>query len=207
MEEVHLPVPTTLYHPGTTPKFAHFMTSGMVSIVTFMKDGHGVEVGLVGSESLVEAFHLLGSAEMPTTGFLQVEGWALRLPYSDLVREFGENKLMRSLILKSVQVHGLVVQQLAACNRLHEVEERMSRWLLTVSNRLGTPDFAITQEFLAQMIGTQRTTVTLAAGNLQRSGLIEYRRGRMTLLDRERLESAACECYPIVRDLMLNMYK
>ena len=83
----------------------------------------------------------------------------------------------------------------------------MSRWLLTVSDRLGTSDFALTQEFLAQMIGTQRTTVTLAAGNLQRGGLIEYRRGRMTLLDRERLESSACECYPVIRQLMVNMYR
>lgn len=207
MEEIFLPVPTMLYRPGTAPKFAHFMTSGMVSIVTFMKDGHGVEVGLVGSESLVEGFHLLGHAEIPTTGFLQVEGSALQLPFADLLREFTEHKFLRSLILQSVQAQGLVVHQLAACNRLHEVEERMSRWLLMVSDRLGTSEFLITQEFLAQMIGTQRTTVTLIAGNLQRSGLIEYRRGRMVLLDRERLESAACECYEVVRGLMSNMYQ
>ena len=207
MEEVFLPVPTLLYHPGTPPKFAHFMTSGMVSIVTFMQDGHGVEVGLVGSESLVEGFHLLGRAEVPTTGFLQVEGSALRMPFADLVRDFAEHNFLRSLVLRAVQAQGLIVQQLAACNRLHEVEERLSRWLLSVSDRVGSDEFAITQEFLAQMIGTQRTTVTLTAGNLQRSGLIEYRRGRMTLLDRERLESAACECYTVVRKLMLNMYQ
>ena len=101
---------------------------------------------------------------------------------------------------------GLIVNQLAACNRLHEIEERLARWLLMVSDRMASDKFYLTQEFLAEMIGAQRSTVTLAAGSLQRSGLIEYRRGHIHILDRERMESVACECYPIVRDLAANLY-
>ena len=106
------------------------------------------------------------------------------------------------LILGQVQAAGLVMMQLSACNRLHEVEERLARWLLMIQDRLGSDHFYLTQEFLAEMIGARRTTVTLAAGSLQRSGLIGYKRGNIHILDRERMEAAACECYPIVRRLL-----
>ncbi len=206
MEEILLKVSDTLYRAGEVPEYAHFMTSGVTSIVTFMTDGHGVEVGLIGSDSVVEALHLIGSGRVPTTGLVQVAGSALRMPFAELSNEFVESRLLRSLILQAVQGQGLIVHQLAACNRLHEVEERLARWLLMVCDLLGEQDFYLTQEFLAEMIGAMRTTVTLAAGSLQRSGLIEYRRGHIFILDRERLEHAACECYPIVRDLMAKLY-
>ena len=206
MEEIALPIPTNLCRPCEVPKYAHFMTSGITSVVTFMENGSGVEVGLIGSEGLVEAFHLLGPASVPTTAFIQVEGTALRMSFADLNKEFLSNELLRSLILRNAQGQGLIVNQLAACNRLHEIEERLARWLLMVSDRMASDKFYLTQEFLAEMIGAQRSTVTLAAGSLQRSGLIEYRRGHIHILDRERMESVACECYPIVRDLAANLY-
>ena len=206
MEEIILPISTTLCRPREVPKHAHFMTSGITSVVTFMENGSGVEVGLIGSEGLVEAFHLLGPASVPTTAFVQVEGTALRMSFADLKKEFLSNEPLRTLVLRVVQGQGLMVNQLAACNRLHEIEERLARWLLMVSDRVKADQFHLTQEFLAEMIGAQRSTVTLAAGSLQRSGLIEYRRGHIHILDRERLESAACECYPIVRDLAANLY-
>jgi CRP-like cAMP-binding protein len=206
MEQVALPIPTTLYRPNTLPKYAHFMTSGVTSIVTFMEDGNGVEVGLVGCEGLVEGFHLLGAAAVPTTGFVQVEGTALRLPFAELQHEFLVSEALRSRVLQFVQAQGLILGQIAACNRLHEVEERLARWLLMVQDRLGQNKFYLTQEFLAEMMGARRTTVTLAAGSLQRSGMIEYRRGHIHILDRESLESAACECYPLVRDLIPKLY-
>jgi CRP-like cAMP-binding protein len=207
MEAVVLPVPTSIYRPGEAPKYGHFMTSGMTSVVTFMEDGNGVEVGLIGREGLVEGMHLLGSGLLPTTGFIQVDGTALRMPFAELEREFHSSEALRKLILSEVQGQNLVLGQIAACNRLHELEERLARWLLMVSDRLEDDHFVLTQEFLAEMIGARRTTVTLAAGSLQRSGLIEYRRGHIKILDREGLESAACECYPIVRDLIGNLYK
>ena len=206
MKEVALPIPTNIYRRGDVPQYAHFMTSGITSIVTFMENGSGVEVGLIGSESLVEGFHLLGSANVPTTGMVQVEGAALRIPFEELQKEFNRFEPLRFRVLQAVQSQALIVNQLAACNRLHEVEERLARWLLMVSDRLGKSEFYLTQEFLAEMIGAGRTTVTMVAGSLQRSGLVVYSRGHIQILDRERLESAACECYPIVRDLISNLY-
>jgi CRP-like cAMP-binding protein len=201
MQPVDLPVGTVLYSPGQTPAFAHFMTSGIASVVTLMEDGSGVEVGLIASEGLVEAFHLLGPAAVHTTAFIQSAGTALRMSFAELQKEFHSNPTLRTLILGTAQRQALLVTQLAACNRLHEVEERLARWLLMVSDRVENDQFHLTQVFLAEMIGAQRTTVTLAAGSLQRSGLIMYRRGHIHILDREKLESAACECYPIMRDL------
>ncbi|ADW69527.1 Crp/Fnr family transcriptional regulator [Granulicella tundricola] len=206
MEAITLPVPVNLYEPGVVPKYAHFMTSGVTSVVTFMEDGNGVEVGLIGREGLVEGMHLLGAGLLPTTGFIQVDGTALRMSFAELRREFQSSEMLRTLILAEVQAQNLVLGQIAACNRLHELEERLARWLLMVSDRLESDHFTLTQEFLAEMIGARRTTVTLAAGSLQRSGLIEYKRGHIKILDREGLESAACECYPIVRDLIETLY-
>jgi CRP-like cAMP-binding protein len=121
------------------------------------------------------------------------------MTFRELQQEFQMSDLLGGRILDLCQTQTLVSYQLAGCNRLHEVEERLALWLLTVADRLGDLRFTLTQDFLAQMIGAQRTTVTLAAGSLQRSGLIEYRRGNIHIVDRERLESAACECYPIGR--------
>jgi CRP-like cAMP-binding protein len=206
MEPVLTPIETVLYQAGQRPRYAHFMTSGIASIVTFMVDGSGTEVGLIGREGLVEGCHLLGPASVQTTGFIQLEGTALRMPFAELQEEFLANELLRSLILEYVQVQGLILNQLAACNRLHQVEERLARWLLMVRDRLGSDRFYLTQEFLAEMLSARRTTVTLAASSLQRSGLIEYRRGHMRLLDHKGLETAACECYPIVRHLSESLY-
>lgn len=206
MEEVALPVPQILSGPNEAPRFAHFLTSGITSIVAFMQDGSGVEVGLLGAESLVEVLHLLGPTAIPTTAFVQVDGSALRLPFREIQHEFATQEVFRNRVLQSVQAQSLISTQLAACNRLHEVEERLARWLLMVRDRVGSSDFYLTQEFLAEMIGARRTTVTLAAGSLQRSGLIEYSRGNIRILDSERLEAAACECYPIVRKLVNDLY-
>ncbi len=202
MHAVSLPVGTEILKPGEVPEYAHFMTSGITSVVTFMTDGGGAEVGLVGREGVVEGINLLGSAKNPTTAFVQVAGSALKIRFDELMKEaFASEVLLRS-ILAFVQSHSFTLSQLAACSGLHEVEERLARWLLMVGDRLESERFDLTQEFLAQMLGTRRTSVTLAAGSLQRSGLIEYKRGHIHILDREKLQSAACECYPIMRALV-----
>lgn len=206
LEPVFLPVGTSLSNPGQTPQFAHFMTSGLASIVTFMADGSGAEVGLIGREGLVEAINLLGPASAPTTAFIQSEGTALRMPFAELQQRFLSPGPLARRILECVQGQGFILSQLAACHGLHEIEERLARWLLMVQDRLGSDRFDLTQEFLAEMLGARRTSVTLAAGTLQRSGLIKYTRGHIHVVDREGLESAACECYPIVRDLVARLY-
>jgi CRP-like cAMP-binding protein len=207
MEPISLPIETMLCRPGERPEYAHFMTSGIASVVTFMSNGHGAEVQLVGREGLVEGMHLLGPANAPTSAFIQVEGSALRMRFSDLQKELFPSGALLQRILESVQCQAFILSQLAACNRLHEIEERLARWLLMVQDRLESEKFYLTQEFLAQMIGARRTSVTLAAGSLQKSSLIEYRRGHIRILDGEGLQNAACECYPIVRDLVSNLYR
>ena len=138
----------------------------------------------------------------PTTAFVQVAGSALRIPFAEFHKEtFASAPLLRG-ILEFVQRQHFALTQLAACNGLHEIEKRLARWLLMVQDRVESPTFYLTQEFLATMLGIRRTSVSLTAGRLQQSGLIEYRRGHISILDQERLQRAACECYPIVRDLV-----
>ena len=206
LQPVDLPVGTVLSNPGQPPPFAHFMTSGIASVVTFMSDGLGAEVGVIGREGLVEAINLLGPGAAPTTAFIQSEGSALRMPFAELQRLFLLHASLTHRILECVQSQGFILSQLAACHGLHEIEERLARWLLMVRDRLESDHFELTQEFLAEMLGARRTSVTLAAGTLQRSGLIRYSRGRIHVIDGEGLESAACECYPIVRDLVMRLY-
>jgi CRP-like cAMP-binding protein len=206
LQPVDLPVGLVLTNPGQIPPFAHFMTSGIASVVTFMSDGVGAEVGVIGREGLVEAIHLLGPATAPTTAFIQVEGTALRMPFTELQQFFTAHSVVSQRILECVQGQGFILSQLAACHGLHEIEERLARWLLMVQDRLQSDHFELTQEFLAEMLGARRTSVTLAAGALQRGGLIKYSRGRIQVIDRTGLEKAACECYPIVRDLVSRLY-
>jgi CRP-like cAMP-binding protein len=198
---VPLPVGMSVYEAHEVPEFAHFLTSGIASVVTTLTDGGTVETGMWATEGMAESMHLGGSDRVPSRCFMQVAGTALRMPFSDLERDYEDLQPLRQEIQRSIQTQALILSQLVACNRLHEVEERLARWFLMLQDRIHDSDFHITQEFLAEMLGSRRTTVTMAAGALQRIGLIEYQRGRVHILDRERLEAAACECYPVIRKL------
>jgi len=179
-------------------------------MVAFMADGAAAEVGLVGNEGVVEGFHVLAPANVQTVqtrAFVQVPGTALRMRFAELRKEFLNSEPLRSLVLGYVQSQASLLGQLAACNRLHEVEERLARWLLMVQDRIGEDRLSITQEFLGMMLGARRSSVTLAAGSLQRAGLIEYHRGQVHILDRASLERIACECYPVTRKLFTSLYK
>ncbi|MGD0627727.1 MAG: Crp/Fnr family transcriptional regulator [Terracidiphilus sp.] len=206
LKPVSLPLRTVLYEPDETPKYAHFMTSGIASIVSSMSNGASAEVGIWGSEGLVESFHLLGRARIPTRCFIQMDATALRMPYKELQKEFHENVGLREAVLQCVQSQVFILGQLAACNRLHEAEERLARWLLMVRDRVESDTYFLTQEFLANMLGARRTTVTAAAGTLQRKGFIQYSRGRIRIVNSAGLESGACECYKTVRNLYSNFY-
>ena len=204
---VSLPLRTSLYEAETTPKYAFFLTSGVASIVTIMPDGNTTEVGLVGFEGLVGSLHLLGPAPVSTSCFVQIEGAALRMPFSHLQKAFRTSEEIRGLALEFVQSQTSTLAQLAACQRLHEAEERLARWLLMSQDRTQSDVLDLTQEFLATMLGAHRTTVTLVAGSLQRSGLIEYQRGRVQILNRANLEAVACECYQITSRLFHGLYQ
>jgi CRP-like cAMP-binding protein len=199
LEPVDLPVHTVLFEAETAPPYVHF--------ITILSAGEGVEVGFVGREGIAEKIHLLGPLTGMTRCFMQVAGTGLRMDFKVCEEMFAKDANLRSAILRLVQHEALVLAQLAACNRIHEVEERLSRWLLMVQDRTGESEMRLTQEFLAYMLGARRSTVNLAAGSLQRSGLIEYRRSRIRIENREQLVEVACECYPIIRKLLNNVFQ
>ena len=204
---VSLPRKTSLYEAERTPDYAWFLTSGLASVVTSMPGGGTAEVGLIGREGVVGSFHLLGPAPVITDCFIQLEGAGLRIPMADLKSAFHSSEEIRERVLEFVQEQALAVSQLAGCQRLHESEERLARWLLMAQDRVNSETLNFTQEFLAMMLGAQRTTVTMVAGALQRSGLIEYHRGKVTIPNRENLEAAACDCYRVTKKLYANLYK
>jgi CRP-like cAMP-binding protein len=206
MIEVELPLRTVLFEPEETPNYAYFMTSGIASIVIPMENGGTAEVEVVGREGIAGCLPLLSAATNPTSCFMQLSGSALRIRLTDLRSAFRSSEEIRGRILELIHVRVLTISQIAACNRLHEAEERLARWLLMVQDRTQSEVLNITQEFLAEMLGAQRTTVTLVAGSLQRSGLIEYQRGRVKINNREALEAAACECYQNAKKLYRSLY-
>ena len=207
LEPVSLPLLTVLFEQGEVPEYVHFITSGLASIVTTMLRGDAVEVGLIGHEGFPESLHLLGPETGETRCFMQIAGTGLRMGFKQFQDEFTSNPGLHGLVLRQVQHEALVMGQLLACNRLQEVEERLARWLLMVADRTGDLEFQLTQEFLGEMLGTRRSTVTIAAGALQRSGMIEYRRGRIKILDPDNLREAACECYAVTRRLYEQLYR
>ncbi len=205
LEPVALPQGLVLFEARRTPRYVHFLSSGMASIVTPMRDGTAVEVGVVGREGMVEVLHLLGPNLGSTRCMIQVAGSGFRIRFSTFQEQFLKHEAMR-LTLIFAQYQGHLLSQIAACNRCHKIEERLARWLLMVEDRVSSPTFALTQDFLANMLGSSRPAVAASAGKLQRSGLIRYQRGAIEIIDRAGLELAACECYPITKRLLRELH-
>ena len=204
---VVLPLETPLYHADQRPKYIHFLTSGIASIVTTMEDGSTTEIGTVGREGAPQGVHTLGPVPVSTRCFMQVAGTALRLDFAAFEKLFDKESTLRKPILAYAQYQTALFAQVAGCNRLHPVEARLARWLLMVQDRTAEAVLNLTQEFLAQMMGSRRTTVTSVAGSLQDRGLITYSRGKVTVINRHGLQHAACECYPIALNLLRSLYK
>ena len=201
MQPVALPLRSQLFDVGEPPRYVHLLTSGQASIVAALSGGQMVEVSLVGRDGFPEALHLLGPLSGEMRCFMQVEGTALRMEFRRFKDEFERNETLRNLVLRYVQYGTLITSQLAACNRLHDVEQRLARWLLMAHDRVGTRSLPLTHDFLAIMLGTDRPSVTLAAGVLQQEKAIQYGRAAVDVLDREKLEMSACECYGVVQQL------
>jgi CRP-like cAMP-binding protein len=204
---VTLPLKTVLYNAEEVPSHAYFMTSGIASVVSTMSSGATAEVGIIGREGIAGSLQLLGPGLVPTHCFMQLDGTGLKIPFSELKKAFRASEDIRDRANEFIQEQVLSLSQLAGCNRFHEAEERLARWLLMVQDRTQSDVLNLTQEFLAMMLGAQRSTVTLVAGSLQRSGLIEYQRGRVKILNRENLEAAACDCYQVTKHLYAKLYK
>ena len=190
----------TLHDPGQVVETVYFLEEGICSVVVAMKNGSTVEVGITGRDGFVGLPAVLDTCHSPNRSFIQIAGHGYSVKAKVLHELSKASSELRLLLQRAVQ--GLLVQtaQTAACNRVHELEERLARWLLMCQDRVQTDDIAITQEFLAMILGTRRTTVTVAAGMLHKAGLIEYSRGHVKIQNRERLEHAACECYQIIYD-------
>lgn len=202
LEFVRLSVHHTLHEPGDTLKSAWFCNSGLISILSVFPDGKSVEVGLVGKEGFVGLPLVAGFRTAPTRAIAQIEASAFRVDsekLSELLRECP--KLERKLQQFS-QIMAMQVTQIAACNRLHEVNERLARWLLMSADRVESNSVPLTQEFLAQMLGTRRSSVSVAAGMLEKAGLITHSRGDVKIIARKKLEEAACECYELMNAQM-----
>lgn len=198
LEFVPLPVRTVLNEAGEAIQFAFFMNDGLASILSMTADGKSVEVGLCGSEGFVGIPLTVGFSTAPTRVIIQVAGSGFRVSAKNLALALREcPKLARGLQRAALELT-LQSSQVAACNRLHGVDARLARWLLMSQDRLGGELIPLTQEFLAHMLGTRRASVTVAAGMLQRAGLITYTRGSVKIQNRAQLEEAACECYAIM---------
>jgi CRP-like cAMP-binding protein len=196
-----------LHEQSQMPQYGYFLTSGIASVVVAMPEGGTAEVALVGNEGIIGAMHILGPTPAPAQCFIQMDASALRIKLEDLRTMFLESTELRTRVLEFVQQQSVTMGQIAACNKLHDAESRLARWLLMSRDRANTDTMTMTQEFLADMLGTRRTTVTLVAGSLQRQGLIEYKRGKVTIKSRKALEKVACDCYRVTREALDKLYK
>ncbi|MDZ7953627.1 Crp/Fnr family transcriptional regulator [Nostoc sp. DedQUE09] len=189
-----------LYEPGELITQVYFPNKAVVSIITTMEDGSTVEAGLVSNEGMVGIPVVLGDNITTTTASVQIPDSAMQMDADILRSEFNRGTALQSLLLRYVQSMYTQIAQGSACNRLHSLEKRLARWLLTVSDRLESEEFPLTQEFISQMLGVRRSGVTEAANILSEAGIIIYYRGQIKILNREALEKTSCECYQIIED-------
>ncbi len=196
---VQLRLHDVLQETGEPIQYGYFMNSGLASVLCMMKDGKSVEVGLCGRESCTGTPIAVGLKSSATEVVVQIEGTAFRINGAALVRVLCECPVLERRMQQYGQVLAMQGCQVAACNRLHEVEERLARWLLMSQDRIESALVPLTHDLLSHMLGTRRSSVTVAAGLLQKAGLITYNRGEVKIEDRERLEDAACECYDLIR--------
>lgn len=196
---VTLNVRMVLFEPGGAVDSVYFPTDGVVSLVTPLHTGAIVEVATIGNEGVVGVPVVQPLTSFAVRAITQVAGHALQMEASVFSEWVANSRPFQSLIDRYTQALFGQIAQAAACNRLHSSEERLSRWLLMSRDRVGSDQFMITQEFLAQMLGARRSTVSVSAGILQRAGLIRYARGHVTIVDRTGLEAVACECYAVIK--------
>jgi CRP-like cAMP-binding protein len=185
----------SLYRAHKPIEFVYFIETGVGSLVNTMRNGDASEVGTIGNEGIVGLPLLLGDDRAPTSVYVQVPGAGWRMKAALFTKELARSASMQAVMLLYAHAFFNQVAQSAACNQFHSLEQRCCRWLLMTHDRMQSDEFLLTQEFLAMMLGVQRTGVSAAAGALQRAGLIRYRRGTVTILDRRELQRRSCECY------------
>jgi len=195
LEFVRLNLHHVMHEAGEVIKSAYFMNNGLGSVLTVQPDGKSVEVGLIGKEGFVGSPLAFGFKTSPLRVVVQADATAYRVDVPTLRKILPECPELERLIQRFAMILAMQSTQLAACNRLHDVEERLARWLLMSQDRIGNGTMPLTQEFLGQMLGTRRSSVSVAASILQKAGMITYTRGNVTILDKPKLAEAACDCY------------
>jgi len=188
-----------LHEAGTRIKSAYFVNSGIISILSIFPDATGVEVGLVGREGFIGLPLIAGFLNTPTRAVVQAPSAVFRIDAQALTTILEECPTLRQKLQQFAQISTVQVTQIAACNRLHDIQQRLARWLLMSADRIGTASLPLTQELLAQMLGARRSSVTVAAGTLQKAGVIRYGRGDLRIVDRGGLEEVACDCYRLMQ--------
>ena len=196
---IHMPLGVALYESGALLDHVYFPTTSIVSLLYVLVDGASAEIAVVGNDGLVGVALFMGGETTPSRAVIQSEGWAFRLKGQILKEEFTRGGAMQHLLLRYTQALLTQMAQTAVCNRHHSIDQQLCRWLLLSLDRLYSPDLVMTQELIANMLGVRREGVTESAGNLQAAGLIQYSRGRITVIDREGLEARCCECYAVVK--------
>ena len=203
LELIPLELKKVIHKPGDRIQHVYFPGGGFFSMLTVLEDGGMVEVATVGREGMIGGSAVLD--DNPTAALAMVQGETdicFRMTADAFRREMDRHGAFYELVTRFGQALVGFIMQSTACNAMHSVEQRLARWLLMAQDRMGRNDFPLTQEFVAMMLGASRPTVTLVAGTLQKAGLITYRRGQLTIVDRERLESASCECYRTATNLL-----
>ena len=198
LECVCLPLGTIIHREHEPFEHVYFPNQAMISLVATMENGATTEISLVGKEGMIGLPVILGGESINYEAVVQVTGTAMRIEANILKQHFERFPEIRKILLLYVQIRLTYISQLAACNRQHKIETRMARWLLLVQDCLKTEHLPLTQEFIANMLGTNRAGVTIAAQKLQNQGIISYSRGSITVEDREQLEAVSCECYEVM---------
>jgi CRP-like cAMP-binding protein len=199
VELVPLPLGKALYEPGDRQSHVYFPTTAIVSLLFVMENGASAEIAVVGNEGILGIALFMGGETTPNRAVVQSEGHAYRLNGQLLRQEFERSRVVQHLLLRYTLALLSQMAQTAVCNRHHSVDQQLCRWLLLSLDRLPANELSMTQELIANMLGVRREGVTEAAGRLQAAGLIQYSRGRITVIDRPGLEARVCECYEVVR--------
>jgi CRP-like cAMP-binding protein len=199
LEYIELPNHLVIHEAGSKVEFAYFPNRGLISLVVEMKDGKTAEAGVVGKEGFTGIPAAVGLSRTPVQAIVQITGDGFRVAVGALQQTLESAPHLQLLLNRYAVLQGMQVAQTAACNRLHDLEQRLARWLLMTQDRLDSECLPITHDFLATMLGTNRSSVSLAAGALQREKSIEYTHGAVTIVNRKRLEESACECYGVMQ--------
>jgi CRP-like cAMP-binding protein len=199
LEYVSLPNHLILHEAGGKLEFAYFPNRGLISLVVVMQDGKTVEAGIVGNEGFTGTPAAVGLSRSPLQAVVQITGDGFRVEVGALRNTLETARHLQLMLSRYSAIRGMQVAQTAACNRLHDIEQRLARWLLMTQDRMDSGSLPITHDFLATMLGTDRPTVSLAAGILQRKEAIEYTRGAVNIVNRKKLEESACECYGVIQ--------